>query len=242
MVEFGEQARITYVMGGMARSFDDPGKLLRTVLDAADDSGMPVDPRLWLDAPPAGSHPACLAVKAAAEQSLDGPYLRVLREGIMCERRKLDSADTLLDAARGVPGLDTARLASDLRSSATVEALGADVARAQAVDAEHHAEGSGRVSFPSFELRGEDGVVRGVYGSGEPGELRVAALAAGGEPGPLPAVDEALRRFGRMATAEVAAVCDLPGPLAAAELWRAASEWRARPQRVLTGELWAAGG
>ena len=241
-MEFGEQAEITYVMGGMAREFSAPGEILRALLDAAAQSGMPVDPRLWLDGPPAGSHPACMAVKAAAEQGLDGAYLRVLREGLMCERRALDNADTLVEAARVVPGMDVGRLASDLRSSAIAEAFGADLERVRGVDPEHHAEGAGRVSFPSFEFRGEDDVVRGVYGSGAPGELRDAAVAAGGQPGPLPSVDEALHRFGRMAAAEVAAVCDLPGPLASAELWRAATEWRTRPQRVLTGELWTAGG
>jgi hypothetical protein len=34
-------------------------------------------------------------------------------------------------------------------------------------------------------------------------------------------------------------VCDLPGPRAAAELWRLALEWRVRPRRVLGGELWS---
>ena len=41
-----------------------------------------------------------------------------------------------------------------------------------------------------------------------------------------------------MATAEVAAVCDLPGPRAPAELWRLATEWRVRGDRVGSGELW----
>jgi hypothetical protein len=36
----------------------------------------------------------------------------------------------------------------------------------------------------------------------------------------------------------VAAVCDLPGPRAPAELWRLALEWRVRPRRVPGGELW----
>ena len=48
----------------------------------------------------------------------------------------------------------------------------------------------------------------------------------------------ALGAFGRMATAEVEAVCDLPGPRAHAELWRLAAEWRVKPVRVLTGYLW----
>ena len=35
-----------------------------------------------------------------------------------------------------------------------------------------------------------------------------------------------MRRFGRMATPEVAAVCGLPGPTAPAELWRLATGCR----------------
>jgi len=242
-VEFGDQARITYVMGGLAREFSEPVEALRAVLDAAAHSGMPVDPRVWLDAPPTSSYPACQAVKAAAEQRLDGAYLRVLREGIMCERRTLDTVDALVEAARGVVGLDVARFASALRSSATVEAFGKDVQQAQAVPAEHHADGAGRVAFPSFvicDARGDE--VRGVLGSGEPAELRAAAIAAGGQPGPLPSVADVLAQGGRLAAAEIAAMCDLPGPLANAELWRAATQWQVRPERILTGELWRVGG
>jgi hypothetical protein len=51
-------------------------------------------------------------------------------------------------------------------------------------------------------------------------------------------VAAALRRFGRMATAELEAVCDLPGPRAGAEVWRLASEWRVRRLPVLNSELW----
>lgn len=40
---------------------------------------------------------------------------------------------------------------------------------------------------------------------------------------------------------EAAALCDLPAPRAAAELWRLTLESRARPERRLTGELWSAG-
>jgi molybdopterin-guanine dinucleotide biosynthesis protein A len=78
-----------------------------------------------------------------------------------------------------------------------------------------------------------------VYDSGDPDALRAAALAAGASAhGPLPGVEDVLRRFGRVATPEVVAACDLPGPRAAAELWRLASEWRVRAERVLSGELW----
>jgi hypothetical protein len=51
-------------------------------------------------------------------------------------------------------------------------------------------------------------------------------------------VATALRRFVSMATAELEAVCDLPGPRAGAEAWRLASEWRLRRVPVLNSELW----
>ena len=41
-----------------------------------------------------------------------------------------------------------------------------------------------------------------------------------------------------MATAEVEAVCGLPGPRASAELWALAADWKVKPVRVLTGWLW----
>jgi predicted DsbA family dithiol-disulfide isomerase len=235
-VEFGEEISITYVMGGLAREFRKPVETMRHVLDAAAASGMPTDPRLWLDAPPVSSYPACQAVKAAAEQGLDGEYLRVVREGLMVDRLKLDSADALIDATRRVPGMDIERFAIDLRSHAIVEAFGADLERAR----EAARDGEQRVPFPSFAVRGDDRV-HWLYDTTDPEELRGVAIAAGGTPGGLPAVADAVRRFGRIATPEVAAVCDRPGPLAAAELWRLASEWQVRPERALTGELWSPG-
>ena len=70
---------------------------------------------------------------------------------------------------------------------------------------------------------------------------RAAAMAAGAQPGDggRPGVEDALRRFGTLATPEVAAVCALPGPRAPAELWRLAEAWVVKPDRRLTGELWS---
>ncbi len=204
LVEFADDIAVTYVMGGLAREFRTPVETMRHVLDAAAASGMPTDPRLWLDAPPVSSYPACQAVKAAADQGLDEPYLRVVREGLMVDRVKLDSADALIGAARRVPGLDIQRFRIDLHSAAIVEAFGADMEAARAVAR----DGERRVPFPSFAVRGENGEVRWVYDSGDPEELRAAALGAGAASRPLPTVLEAVSRFGRIATPEVAAVCD----------------------------------
>jgi hypothetical protein len=252
-VEFAGAFEVQYVMCGMAREVGDTAPFVEQMLEAADASGMPVDARLWLAAPPRSSHPACLAVKAAAEQGDAGPYLRRLREGLQCRRRKLDTADALIEEARGVPGLDVERLRLGLASHGVLEAFAADLDRGGAVSPEHYSEGSDRVKLPSLEFRGSDGAVHGVYGPSDYGTLRAAAVAAGASPadagssgsggssgsaGPL-SIEDALRRFGSMSTAEVAAVCDLPGPRAPAELWRLALEWRVRAERLGTGELWS---
>ena len=242
--EFGGSLSFTYVMGGLAREFKRPVETMHHVLDACAASGMPVDPRVWLDSPPRSSYPACHAVKAAAEQGLEGPYLRVVREGMMFERKSMDNADALTDAARRVPGLNVERFKIDLQSAAIAEAFAADLERTRAAAPETHTEQRRRVPFPSFEFRpagaaATDPPAGAVYDSGDVGELRAAAAAAGATAnGGLPSVEDTVRHFGRLATVEVAAACDLPGPRAAAELWRLASEWRLRAERVLTGELW----
>ena len=237
-VEFAGSLEMRFVMCGMAREVGDAGHLVSEMLEASDQSGMPVDPRLWLADPPRSSHPACLAVKAASEQGGVGPYLRRLREGLLCRRRKLDTADALVQEARSVPGLDVERLRLGLASHGVLEAFAADLGRCAAVAP----EGADRVKLPSLEFRGADGVVHGVYGPSSYPELRAAAVAAGAvadsAAGPI-SVEDALRRFGSMATPEVAAVCDLPGPRAPAELWRLTLEWRVRAERLGTGYLWS---
>jgi predicted DsbA family dithiol-disulfide isomerase len=224
LARFGDRVAISYVMGGLARAIADPLSMMRDVLGAAAESAMPVDPRLWLEHPPRSTYPSCLGVKAAAEQGLEVAFLRRAREGFMCERRTLCQSPVLVDLARTVPGLDVARFAIDLESDAIVERFSADLDRTRA-----HAR-----ELPFAEVDGAGGLHA-------VGELEAAVLLAGAAPGgPPPGVEDALRRFGRMAVPEVAAVCELPGPQAAAELWRLAGEWRVRPQPVLTGELWEA--
>lgn len=203
--EFADQVAFTYVMGGLARSFDAPLHELRRWLDVGAQTGMPVDARGWLDAPPASSYPVCLAVKAAAEQRLGGPYLRRAREAFAVGRARLDTPDALIALAAEVPGLKVERFRIDLASNAIVEAFGTDLERARAAP------------WPRVEVEGEVA-----------SDVRAAVLAAGATPGPAPGVEEALRRFGRLAVPEVAAVCGLPGPRAPAELWRLTLDWRAR--------------
>jgi putative protein-disulfide isomerase len=223
-VEFGDSLAFTFVIVGLKRIIEpaDAAALAYDVAEAAAESGMPADPRVFLRDPPSSTHPAGLAIHAVAEQGDPGPYLRRLREAIMLERRRMDTAPALLDAAREVGGLDLERLRVDFGSNAIVERFGADLERGRGV------------TTPTLRLGDVE-----ISGHGPYERLRSAALAAGASPADgFPGVEEALRRFGPMATPEVAAVCDLPGPRAPAELWRLALDWRVRPRRVVGGELW----
>jgi putative protein-disulfide isomerase len=225
-VEFGDQLAYTFVIVGLRRDIDAAAAaaLALACLDAAAESGMPFDPRVFLRDPPASTHPAGLAVAAVSEQTDPAPFLRRLREAIMLEGRRMDTAPALLDAARETTGLDLERLRVDFGSNAIVERFGADLERGRGV------------RTPTVEFGNGDRV----EGLRDYERLRAAAIGAGGEPvaDGFPGVEAALRRFGALAPAEVAAVCDLPGPRAPAELWRLALEWRVRPRRVGGGEMW----
>ena len=246
-VEFADGLEWTFVMGGLARSFGSQ-ELVRQWLDAAGESGMPTDPRIWYEGPLRTTYPACMAVKAAQEQGADAGsrYLRALREGIVALRRKLDTTEARVEEARGV-GLDVERFRIDLGSHAIVEAFGRDLEESRHIpDVVREADkvrcsapaDEERVPFPTFRFEGDG--VHWTCGFRPHAALREAALAAGAHPSGerRPDVMGALVRFGRMARPEVAAVCDLPAPLAEAELARLALDWRVRPVPVGSDRLW----
>jgi predicted DsbA family dithiol-disulfide isomerase len=225
-VEFADRLAFTFVIVGLRRQIEarDAAALALETADAAAESGMPADPRVFLRNPPSSTHPAGLAISAVADQADPAPYIRRLREAILLEGRRMDSAPALLDAARETGGLDLARLEVDFGSAAILERFAADLEQGRGV------------TTPAFAF-GDGARIEGFVPHQR---LRDAALAAGAEPSTdgYPGVEEALRRFGSMTTAEVAAVCDMPGPRAPAELWKLALEWRVRPRRVPGGELW----
>lgn len=243
--EFGDSLSWSWVMVGLSREIpaDSTRGAALHWLGVADQTGMPIDPLLWKEAPIASTYPACMAVKAAAEQGEEAAarYLRTLREGLMCLRRKLDTTEALAEAARDA-GLDVQRFRVDLGSHAILEAFGADLEEARAVPDEARAAGQvaeteagERVSIPAVAVDGSHWWFGGPYDELRDAVLAAGAPASGGEP---PSVLDALRRFRRMATPEVQEVCGLPGPRAHAELWRLAAEWQVRPVPALTGHLW----
>jgi predicted DsbA family dithiol-disulfide isomerase len=255
MWEFDGELEFAWVMGGLARSYDraDLLDLVSVWLEDAAAGGMPCDPRIWTQNPLESTYPACQAVKAAEEQGWQAGYryLRRLREGIMCERRKLDHAYALI-AAAAEAGIDRERFEVDLRSHAITEAFGADLEEvrdppqeARDADAIHRSsKGRERISFPSVLFVGEDGGRHGVWGSDsvDPQKVREAALAGGarqvndGTLGPL----DAINRFGRCATRELEILSEKPLPVLQAELWTLARDWKLKPVQALIGTLWEA--
>jgi protein-disulfide isomerase-like protein with CxxC motif len=247
MVEFGGGLEWRFVMGGLARSLArEPAvraAMIEEWLRVAADTQAPLDPLIWVDGPLETTYPACMAVKAAVEQADDGAYryLRRLRESIMCDRRKLDHAEALVEEGRAA-GLDVERFRSDLRSHAITEAFAADLERTEALAGRlegavtRASAGAGGCPLPTVVF-GDRPPVAGL----RPYEdYRRAAVDAGAAPhgeGPL-TLDEALARFGRLTTREAELLCELPGPRAGAALFALAEQWRARPLPKLTGYLW----
>jgi putative protein-disulfide isomerase len=230
--ELGDHLDVRWVMGGMARVIDEAGRdrCAWVWLEAAAQSGMPFDLGLWAQGGISSSYPACQAVVAASEQGPDaaGRYLRRLREGLMCERRRLDHPDALI-AEAGAAGLDVPRFAIDLRSNAIVEELGAQLEEARGI------------TIPSLAFIAAGGERHTVDGRQAYEHYLEAAAAAGvpispdrAAPEPLEVID----RFGSCATREIEEVTGRPRVVVEAELWALAREWRLKAVPVLTGTLW----
>jgi hypothetical protein len=234
MVEFGDSLEWRFVMGGLGRDYKghERGALRAWAIDAGV-IDMPIDPLLWNEGGISSTYPACMGVKAAGEQGLAATerFLRGLREGLMCFRRKLDSLEPLVEEARRV-GLDAERFRVDAGSHAIIEAFGADLDLTR--DAPESSPREDRVPFPTLRF-GDEGWV---FGNVSYEELSFAAEAAGAVRSVATlSVDEAFARFERLAVREVEALCGLPGPRAHAELWRRAAEWQLKPLRVGQGWL-----
>ena len=249
MSEFGDDLQFTYVMGGLAREWspDEHPGLVTTWLEQAERSRMPFDPLIWTTAPLKSSYPASMAMNAATDQHKAEPYLRALREGIFCGRSKLDTPDALTDLAART-GLDVDRFKRDIASNHVVEQFGNDLEiardiseKARAAGVVETSAGKERVPLPTMYFTGEGGARHDVYGPAAYEDYREAATNAGARPSESPkkpTPQDALARFGRMATREIEEVCGLKGPRAEGELWQLALDFEVKPTRVLTGWLW----
>jgi putative protein-disulfide isomerase len=262
--EFDGELDFVWAMGGLARRFgaayrdseaaigtgpDCFADLMSHWLNVAGRTGMPCDPRLWTEAPITGTFPACVAVEAASEQGWEAGYryLRRVREGLLCFRRKLDNPAALIAEAEPA-GLDAAAFEAALDSTAPMEAFERHMEEVRQVPEEARdqgktsvTEGHERLSFPSAVFIGPDGARHGVYGFRPAEAYREAALAAGARQvnsGPLPLLDAAAR-FGPLAIPEAELLAETKPIETRATLWRLANEGKLKPTGALTGTLWS---
>ncbi|MDH6699409.1 DsbA family protein [Streptomyces griseoviridis] len=161
----------------------------------------------------ASSWPASQVAKAAERQGtwVADRVLRRLRETVFVLGEPADTLASALDAARGVPGLDPARLAADAVHGSVVDAVRADRAEARAPLPEAFAppggsphpgaaketpDGAHRYALPTVVVRSADGhrVVPG-WRPYEEYAAAVEALRPGLPRTPVPlGPDEALAR------------------------------------------------
>jgi protein-disulfide isomerase-like protein with CxxC motif len=252
-VDFANELDWTFVMGGLGRSLArEPAVCADMIVEwlrVSAETQVPLDPLLWVENPISSTYPACMAVKAAAEQASDGGYryLRRLRESLMCDRRKLDQLEALIEEGR-TAGIDVERFRIDLRSNAITEAFAGDLEKTKELAQRAAAPpggaslGVGGAPLPTLVFRGEQQAERVVAGFQPLEAYRTAAVECGATPveGSRLGIEEVVARFGRVTTREVEVLCELPGPRASAELFRLAADWRLRPLRRLTGYLWEA--
>lgn len=128
--ELGDRLAWRYRMGGMIpdwRRYADPLNDVASPshvgpqwLAVSRLSGMPIEPRIWHDDPPASSYPACLAVKAAELQGRDmgERYLRRAREAVMLEQRNIARRAVLLELAEELAAEELAAEAAAATSGA----------------------------------------------------------------------------------------------------------------------------
>lgn len=165
--EFAGRLNRRFVMGGLIadwQHFSDPlNDISRPAqmgphwLQVRQLAGMPIDERIWHEDPPASSYPACIAVKAAAQQgqAIAEAYLRRLREAVMLERRNITRQEVLLSLAEelaapiaGTGGLDLAQFRNDLQGQNALNTFREDLKDVQY-------RGIGR--FPTLVLRPTSG-------------------------------------------------------------------------------------
>lgn len=109
--ELGDALTYQYCMGGMLPDWNGYHDSLNAVtrplqmgpiwLQAKHISGIFIDDKLWFKDPPASSYPACVAVKAAAQQSpfAEEWLLHALQKAAMGEGRNIAQKQVLLDVA-----------------------------------------------------------------------------------------------------------------------------------------------
>lgn len=241
--EYAGQVRLTFRMGGLLEKWDNffdslnqigrPEQVAPHWVEVARRSGMPIDEKIWYEDPPASTYPGCIAYKAALFQdpSLAEVYLRRLREAVMTERRNIARESVLFGIAEEV-GLDMDLFRKAFLTGPAREAFNEDL---------REARGRGITGFPTLVIRNSIGreitlVGYRPYKDYENAMKRLATEALHKMP-LLPIIDF-IRKYGHVATEEVARVYEMDRAAALAELDALVGTGEAAKEAKAGGEFW----
>ena len=213
---YGEQIKITYKMGGLVENIDnfyDPTNRISGIeqvaphwQEASQRHSMPVDIKVFEEIKKdfRSTYPANIAYKAAQFQGdeLAERFLRRIREAAASERKHIHRPEVLLELA-GEVGLDKERFARDLKSKKAEGAFRADL---------YEARSRGIYGFPAFVVKNQEGQEIMLKGY-NPFEafVRVFERLAGSplRERKLPNIENFVKKYGQVATKEVAEVFGL---------------------------------
>jgi putative protein-disulfide isomerase len=213
---YGGQVKITFKAGGLIETLDEQiaqqwfEQVAQHWLDASERHGMPVDVHVWQDLQGdfRSTYPANIAYKAAQLQDPDlaDTFLRRMREAAAAERRYIHRKEVQVELAREV-GLDSEKFVNALETDSAEKAFYEDLEEFRA---------TGSKAYPTFlitYIQGKRTLLSG-YRRFELFE-KIFKDLAGDEPvkKKLEATSESIlafiRKYGKVATREVAEVFDL---------------------------------
>lgn len=240
--EYGDQVKITYVMGGLVENIDnfyDPVNRISSAeqvaphwLDASRRHGMPVDEKIFYEDPPSSTYPANIAYHAAKLQSreLAELFLRRMREAAASERKNLERKEILVKLAEEV-GLDGERFLKDFEGKAK-ENFMADL---------RYSRSLGVTGFPTFLVKNKRGEELWLHGY-QPFENFVKAfekLAKGRMVRKKPkSILDFVKKYRHVATREVAEVFGLNMEQAQTELEDLERSGRLKRIKLGNGYFW----
>jgi predicted DsbA family dithiol-disulfide isomerase len=197
----------------------------------AEQSGQPIDERIWLNDPPHSSYPPSTALHAVRmlEPGAEPLFLRRLREAVFLEARNIARTDVLQECAEEIE-LDVGSFTRCFESEAALQAFETELGEVRSL---------GVRGFPTLIMRGWGGKTVVVRGAQPYAGLEEALRLVTGLPpaGSTPTTAEALDAYRAGTTREFAELLNLDVPAAV----RALESAGARRGTGAGAELWVAG-
>jgi predicted DsbA family dithiol-disulfide isomerase len=210
-IEYGRFFTLKYVLSGQVARLNITKKqkfenLAEIWEKTASRSGMSCDGTLWFENPISTPYAASLAIKAAELQGRKASirFLRKLQELLFLEKQNVSDPNVLIECAKHVQ-LDVDEFVKDLYSASAAKALQCDLKITTEMDVKEIPT----LVFFNENIEEEGIKISGCYPYPVYAGLIHEMLNVQSQPSPPPPLEEFLRYFQFVATAEIATVYDL---------------------------------